>query len=294
MEYQKFINSIREQVQSTLGSQVTVSLMHMLKNNSTYLDALIIQKPELNITPNIYLNPYYHRYLNGMGWDDILKDILSTYHNMEPKENFDIGIYQDYSQVKNGLIMHLINYEANQELLKNLPHIRYLDLAIIFRYVISYEEKEFASVLVTLEHMRYWQVDENELYRAARISAPKFYIEHYSTIEEVMRQTSAPLLPQLSFAECPMLIVSNTHGMYGASVILYDHVLPEIAELLKDDCVIIPSSIHEVIILPGSMSDFAGDLDALIAYVNEYELRDDEMLSNHAYYYSRKTGAITM
>ena len=78
MRYQKFIETVKEHIQQEL--QKPVHLFPVLKNNGSIYDGLVILDPILNISPTIYLNPYYHRYLDGVSMEDIYEDILNTYH----------------------------------------------------------------------------------------------------------------------------------------------------------------------------------------------------------------------
>ena len=88
--------------------------------------------------------------------------------------------------------------------------------------------------------------------------------------------------------------MSNTKGSYCAAAILYEGVLEKIAKYLGEDYHVIPSSVHEVIIIPKSFGESREYLDELIQEVNTYHVDAEEVLSDHAYYYERRAGALTM
>mgnify|MGYP006981927277 CR=1 FL=1 len=100
-------------------------------------DGLVIINPKFNIAPTIYLNPYYHWYLDGVSIDSILDAILSTYNDFKPTEDFDISFCDDFSKVKEKIIFQLISYDKNQKQLKDVPYIKYLDFAIIFEVYVG-------------------------------------------------------------------------------------------------------------------------------------------------------------
>ena len=96
MRYQKFIETVKEHIKQEL--QKPVNIYPVLKNNGTIYDGMVIMDPMFNISPTIYLNPYYHRYLDGVSMEDIYEDILKVYEKNSPKDDFDISIFNDYSK----------------------------------------------------------------------------------------------------------------------------------------------------------------------------------------------------
>ena len=107
MKYQEFTETVKEHIQQEL--QKPVQLFPVLKNNGAIYDGLVILDPILNISPTIYLNPYYHRYLDGVSMEDIYEDILNTYHENLPDEDFDVSVFRDYDKAKERIVMKLVN-----------------------------------------------------------------------------------------------------------------------------------------------------------------------------------------
>ena len=85
MNYQEFLTTIKTQLSLRIDADATLDIRRFTKNNGTDLDGLIIFRPNLNISPTIYLNPYYHRYLQAVPLEDIYTDILITYHEHMPE-----------------------------------------------------------------------------------------------------------------------------------------------------------------------------------------------------------------
>ena len=92
----------------------------------------------------------------------------------------------------------------------------------------------------------------------------------------------------------PMYILSNSGKVNGATCILYDGLLSQIAERLKSDFILLPSSIHEVILVPVDQCEELCTFSSMVAEVNETQLTDEEILSDHAYYYERSKGVLAM
>ena len=97
-----------------------------------------------------------------------------------------------------------------------------------------------------------------------------------------------PCLDQLE-----MYVLSNKLKIHGATSIVYPGLLEDIAERLCSDLIIIPSSIHEVLIIPESYIDsqdnLPPDYESMIREVNETQLTDDEVLGDCVYHYRRDT-----
>lgn len=67
-----------------------------------------------------------------------------------------------------------------------------------------------------------------------------------------------------------------------------------IADKLDSDLYIIPSSIHECLILPEQEDICGDDLKKLVRTVNDTEVADDEILSYNIYKYSRAGRSVTI
>lgn len=81
-----------------------------------------------------------------------------------------------------------------------------------------------------------------------------------------------------------MYVLTNAEKMNGAAAILDSKTMEGISEKLGGDFVIIPSSIHEVIILPLNTAD-TDTLNGMVNDVNASEVAPLDVLSNHVYKY---------
>ena len=122
MNYQEFLTTIKTQLSLRIDADATLDIRRFTKNNGTDLDGLIIFRPNLNISPTIYLNPYYHRYLQGVPMEDIYTDILITYQEHLPEEDIDVSFFTDFAKAKKLVTMRLVNYKQNEKMLQEVPH----------------------------------------------------------------------------------------------------------------------------------------------------------------------------
>ena len=297
MTYQEFKTNILHTISTRLGSDYRVTLQDIIKNNDTHLDGLTILSTGSNISPTIYLNYYYDQYLAGKSLSIIYDDILLSYRQNAPKENIDISFFTDFTKVKNHIIFKLVNYDRNQELLSKVPHVRYLDLAVVFNCFINSTEDGYATILIHHQHLSYWNISTEDLYALAIKNTPHLLHYQLQNMTDVIIdlfcndhiELSKDLLPVF-----PMYVLSNTTKLNGSGCILYEDLLSEIAQKLDSDFYILPSSIHEVLLIPVASASSYEDLSSMVHEINATQLAREEVLSDRVYFYSRHLGKVTM
>ncbi len=310
MDYKHFKASALNSIREYFGEGVQVSLNSIVKNNNIQLDGLMIEDGSVNITPTIYLNYYYEDYLAGRPLSLVLDDIISSYRNNLPEESIDLSFFTDYQKVKYHIIYKLINYTQNTELLQDLPHFRFLDLAVVFCCFLPDISSRNATILIHNHHLDFWDITADTLYELAVKNTPILLPYDLKSMEDVFKSVCPDNfdpnllldLPQIDDtsenmtenADIPMLyVLSNTEKYYGASAILYPEVLSFFADLRESDLYILPSSIHEVLLLPKDSRTHAEDLNCIIQEVNASQVLKEEVLSDHFYYFDRSLGIIT-
>ncbi len=297
MTYQEFKKNIIQAITAELGSAYRVALQDIIKNNDTHLDGLTILSENTNIAPTIYLNHYYDQYLSGKSLSVICEDILHSYRKHAPKDSIDISFFTEYEKVKSRIIFKLVNYDRNRELLTKVPHIRYLDLAIIFNCFVEASDDGYATILIYHHHMSYWNISTEQLYALAMQNTPKLLHYHLQNMADVITDLFGDGLNSLScdsLQSLPMYVLSNNTKLHGSGCILYEDLLPAIAQKIDSDFYIIPSSIHEVLLIPVKHAASYEELTIMVRDINSNELSSDEILSDHVYFFSQHQGKILM
>ena len=91
-----------------------------------------------------------------------------------------------------------------------------------------------------------------------------------------------------------MYILTNCIRNFGAAAVLYRDVLKNIGEYLKEDFYVLPSSIHEMIIVPDSSAPSWRETAMIVKEINETQVREEEVLSDIPYHYKRKEGRLRL
>jgi hypothetical protein len=268
-------------------------LRRIPKNNGIYLDALLIREPQSPIAPTIYMEDYYRLYQEGTVMEDICRIICDVYREVQLNHTIDPRFFTDYNQVREHLVYQLVNRRKNENRLPELPHIPYLDLAITFCCLIQMNSGETAGITIKNEHLKLWDIDLDTLKEQAFFNTPRLlpaYIQPISTaIRDLMEKNPQldRLLPLAPDDMPPLYVMTNENQCGGAASILYPDLLSEFAEDLEQDLYVLPSSIHEVLLLPTDSRCADEELTRLVQSVNSEQLPLSQQLSDHVYYYSR-------
>jgi len=304
MDYNQFLEEVRAAVQERLGSDYKIRIQKITKNNGIVLDGLIIGKASKSIAPTIYLNSYYMHFTHGMSLQEILEDIISAY-----KENNDVVLGDmkellDFNKLRNKVAFKLIQREKNQELLKDVPYIEFLDLAVVFYLILDEHKGGQMTALIHNSHMEPWGMEKEELYRLAMRNTPILLPSEIKTMKEIMCDILKGHLEELEMEEMvhdllgfdsqkpSLYVLSNRKQINGAGCILYDGCLKEFADSQNLDIVILPSSLHETILVPDDGNLDYGELQKTVGQINESEVPKEDVLSDRLYRYSRKDGKI--
>ncbi len=294
MTYDEFKQHILQVIQNKLGPSVRVTIQEILKNNNTHLDGLTILSGQLNISPTIYLNYYYQQYQKGKELPDIYQEILTSYKENCPTENIDISFFTEYDKVKDHIVFKLINYERNRELLTRIPHYRFLDLAIVFCCLIEASTEGCATILIHNHHLPFWNIGKEDLYALSMTNTPKLLSYDLRNMSEVLKGLFEDSPFDMACNPVPMYVLSNRNKLNGSGCILYHDLLRSFSHKLESDLYILPSSVHEVLLIPAYEKDSSMELSEMVREVNATQLANEEILSDHVYYYSRETNQLTM
>lgn len=294
MNYQQFVVVIKEKVALSLGSGIDLQIHTTLKNNGRERVGLSFTDQKQNIYPTIYLEEYYRHFQNGHSVDLIAKNIVDIYHQVKVDHTWEIDSIKDFSVTKSKITYKLIHAQKNSTLLEKVPHILYLDLAIVFYILFDVDESGIATIPITDKLLELWGIDVNELQQIAIKNSPCLLPAIFKPMHTVIAEllgTSCDNVPQ---EENIMFVLTNPLRNYGAACMLYNGILEQIAGQLGENFYILPSSIHEIILVPESKAPPKDDLQEMVAEINITQLEEEEILSDSVYYYDFETRELSL
>lgn len=293
MVYETFLHTIQSMVQKRLEGKANVTLQQVLKNNGILLDGLSISAPASRMAPTVYLNSYYDEAEKGLPLSIITEQIVLLYETDTGIQEEEALRLLEFQNVRSKIAYKLIHAQDNQQLLMDLPHIRYLDLAIVFYFIVNENKDGQMTALVRNEHLKIWGITEETLIQLATENTPRILPASLIPLEETLEQLDTfHLLPQEELPSVHLKVLTNNRGINGAACLLYPEILKNFADEMQDDVILIPSSIHEVLIVPKKQALPLHDLNAMIQYINQTEVPPEDRLSNHVYCYSRSQNCL--
>ena len=291
MKWEAFIIEVKRSLESKIKEDENVKIQHVHKNNGVMLTGVCIFKKGGKITPTIYLEDYYEKYLGGLELDDIVNSILKKHRSLQKVECTDLQFFSNFEEVKKRIVFRLVNLERNRERLKEMPYMEYLDLAIVFYCHVSMEKESHAAIPVYTRHMKMWNVKKEELWKLAKKNTQRLYpcelIPMEQMVFEMLQELDVDDVETDSILPVPMYILTNEYRLNGAATVLYKNVLEDFAKACNGDFYLLPSSIHEVILVPAKECNSLEEMTQMVQDVNQTQVEAEELLADHAYYYSR-------
>lgn len=275
------------------GGGVKTTVSTVKKNNDLELTAVCIMKEDTNIGVNIYVDEYYRKFIDGdMNLEEIVEAVSYMYEKnapLESKPSFDW--VRDFESVKDKIIFRVINSELNAERLTEIPSKQVQDLDLSYVFCINLENLDglgegSGTITVRNEMMDWWNVDVDQLMALAQENTKKLGIV-VRPLSDILTAAGMSLDDDM---DVPFVVASNKAGAYGAGVIFIDGVLDEITDRFGTDAIVIPSSVHECLIVP--VSEEMPVFSSMVKEVNATQLAQDEILSDHAYLFEKESGQL--
>ena len=278
------------------GAEVTVK--EVVKNNGLKLTGLTVRPEGEVIAPTIYVEGYYRREQEGSQLfpsivDDIIDDVRKA---MEETPSVSPADFTDWDWVKSRLGLRLVAGRGNEESLEGAVTYDFLDL----KAVLVVNVLEHGQAKVSLDMLKAWGVTQEAAYEAALENLPAAEL---MSIEDKLRgimrasgMSEEDIDMQLSFmpdGQAGMYCLTNPEGAWGAAELLKPGVLEAATEQLGGDFFIIPSSVHEVLLVRADGGQDAESLKEMICEVNATQVAPDEVLSDHPYFYTKDEGKLT-
>ena len=309
MSIEEFMDAVRDKLQAYYEDECDVDTNLVTKNNDQIRHGIVIRRKGRTSAPNIYIDDAYEEYIGGKSLESITSELICLRNKCNDEVDFDADLFSDYEWVRERLGIKLVSRSRNINLLNDVPHKDFSDMTVVFNVSIDDDSIGRGTILIHNEHMSMWNVSIDRLYDDALISMtrndPPVMEDIVNILVEMLckrKEGPGPVLSdldsevleerirQMSGDKCLMYVLTDQSRINGASVIAYPGMLRDVGVNLGCDYYLIPSSIHEVLIVPIHSEDNRGsELSMMVKEVNELKLSPDEILSDHAYRYHRAT-----
>ncbi len=300
-----FAEVVKGAMEHHFGEAYKVQTNDIVKNNGVKSMGLTIQEIGRNIAPTVYLDEIFEMYQKGVTLEEIFGRIIEISEESRGMNDFDVESITDYERAKKRICYRLVNAERNQGLLKDVPHKVLLDLALIPFLLVSKGDEGVQSATITNHIMETWNVDIDELFELAVENTQRLFRGTVTPMHRMLGELYKERMDAEDFCELfdmldevdelvPMYVCTNEVRIHGAGAIFYDGLLEEFANEVGTDFYILPSSIHETLLVPVKDDMKGEDFKEMVQCVNATEVAPQEILSNNVYYYNRLTGRVEL
>lgn len=184
------------------------------------------------------------------------------------------GLKSDFEDIKDKLFIRICGVGINEEDLSILANTKINNLAITYNVLIDKltDNPPIKSIKITNELLDKYGVSKEELHKAAIQNSEKIFPAKYYKTNDL-----------ISFN-----ILTNEIGYLGAAALFYPNQMKKIAASLGGNYFVLPSSIHEVLVMPDDGNLNYMELEQMVKVVNETVVDINDQLSNDVYYYDSK------
>ena len=304
MTKEEFAKEMSEKMNEALGGKYEVSIQHVTKNNGVERTGIMVKDPDNNIAPTIYVDSLYDDFVEGRKtFNEAAASATYNVHSGMPKQKIDMSFFTEWDNVKDKICFKLVNAQRNERMLADVPHETCGELALTFFYPFENEEIGKGSIMIRNEHCERWGVTSDELIEAAVENTPRLYLPECQPMESVLGEMLGqgkqdyPELPEKPLeagSPSSMMILTNSDRTFGASVIMYKDYLQRVAEAAQCDLYVIPSSVHECLIMPKTGEEDPERLAKIIGEVNDNNVDPQDVLSGNLYAYDRQSQTLSV
>ncbi len=303
MDYEMFKEVVKESFLSYMpgsyrGMEVRVDPVNKVNRTLDGL-SLLAKNEETMISPTLYINDMYEKYSSTGDLQATLREAAEAMDEVFKEAPISS---LDMNTAKDNIIFQLVNTMQNEDMLKNLPHREFQDLSIIYRWVVGVDQKGFSSTVINNNLAKSLGMGEEELFKAAAENTRRILPPVVQSMNEVIMEMfmadgmPKELAEQMIGEQVPemtMWVISNERKIDGAASMLYEDKLHNLAEKVGTDLYILPSSVHEVIVVSVEMGE-PEELARMVSEVNMDQVDLSERLSNQVYHYDKDLRKITL
>lgn len=297
MDYEKFKEQLIEDVKQNLeergSGNINLSFQRIEKTNESY-DAITATPEGGNIGANVNIGVFFEAYEDGVPYENVVDRAAETIQQgVSQAPTIDVAMLSDYEQMKDKLIMEVVSAERNAELLEKIPHQEIEDMAVVYRFVLESNEEGRASILVTNQLLDKYEVTPEQLHADAMENSPEIKPAVIQGMTEVMVEMMGPdAAAMFGMDELPkdemMYVASVPDKIQGAGVLAYQDFMDQAAERVGGDFFVLPSSIHEILLVKDDGNTSYEELKEMVVSVNATQLRPEEKLTDSVYHYDSK------
>lgn len=296
LSFSDFCEEMKEGLQTSLSDEFSVQSIEVIKAGRGSLKGVTLKHAKCNVCPTIYLEDMYALYQKGTSVKELVHRAISLYEQAK-LFNMPMDIFKEYAGVQNRILYRLIPQEGNALYLQQYAHVLFMDLAVVFYYSVPKKYLEGGSIPIKTDFLKNWGITTENLLEDAQKNNKRLMPALLLPLETMLRENVPDSMKGVLESDtfpAPIYVLTNTERSFGGALLYDQEVLLRFAKEKAENYYIIPSSIHELILVPENSLDISvQSLYKMVAEVNHTIVEKDEVLSQKVYYYEGKTGTLS-
>ena len=289
MDFKEFVNKLEQDLKDAMadispGATVDVRSVEKLQEGS--YTGITISPAGGNVGMNLNANQLFDQMQDGQSYEGVLAVAVSTAERgLHDMPAVDVSELMNYEAAKKYLCFDVVGSDRNADMLEKVPHTDKENISMVYRLQLDSTENGAATVLITNAMMEQFGVTKEQLHADAMENAQEIRPADFRTMAAVMAEMMG--MPEEMMADMapPMYVATNQDKVQGAAVMFYPDFMDQAAKELGGDIFILPSSVHEVLILPDDGNMNAQELKEMVTSINASEVSPEDRLTESVYHY---------
>ncbi len=289
---------IYEQVKKVFSGICDVRICEVPKNNGSNRIGLVFDNSMTSVQPCVYIDDLINDIDEGRTC--YIDEVVAKVNDRYERAINDKIVNKEFStsalswltteSVYDRVFFNVVGKDANSPQTDAYPHFDFLDMRVLYRIKIS----DDGNTLITDNLFNHLKLESDKLKQHAFENTEKMMKYKVSTMGCVLAALSGNNeFKEGEFSDNPMLVVLSDKNVFGATAILYNNCIDNAARLIGSDLYILPSSIHELILVPVGIGS-PDELKMMVTEINNTQVSPEDRLTNSVYRYDRHTKQVSM
>lgn len=301
-EIERFAEQIKAEIKSFLPEKyqgVSCEIVTMPKNNGTKKIGILFRREGDKAAPVLYAEDFLRRKEEGFSIKEIMCQMAEMVkYVFEKQRKNEWKLPKTFEEVKSSLMLQLINTKANRRMLNEIPHEEIADLSLICGLQVADLSEAGKGILkISNEVLQTWGINKEELFEAAKENSAKLKPPVFECIyKERAFDLGDGVIKSFEkdgvIPEHVLYVLTNEDRLYGAAAMMYPEVMQKVSTLFPEGYYILPSSVHEVLIIPKSRFFQPKQLGEMVRDINQSDVLREERLSDRVYEFDKEKNKI--
>lgn len=288
MNYDQFLENISADIKESLEPEfgpLHTEIKDVEKLSGRSYTGLMIRKEAEDIAMSMNLTQRFDQLQQGRPYIAISNEVIGEVaHHMENMPSISVEQFTSYESIKAHLTMEVVGTKENRDMLRQIPHKEMADISVVYRYELGKSSQGSMSTLITNEMLSRFGISPEQLHEDVAKSAPEINPPTLRPMFDVLADMAGPGMGMPPMGP-PFYVATTLEPQNGACVIAYPGFLEYAKDIIGDQLFILPSSRHEVLILPDNGEFETANLLDMVCTINRLEVAPEDRLTDNVYHY---------